>query len=108
MGNPFDLIDARLSNIENLLLDLKHGELIQSTQPHPDKLLTVQEAAEFLNIAVPTIYSKVSLRELPHHKRGKRLYFSLDDLIAYVKDGKRLTWEERKALSNTKKGLKNG
>ncbi len=22
--NPFDLIDARLSNIENLLLDIKH------------------------------------------------------------------------------------
>ena len=25
MQNPFDVIDARLSNIENLLLDIKHG-----------------------------------------------------------------------------------
>jgi hypothetical protein len=25
MRNPFDVIDARLSNIEDLLLDIKHG-----------------------------------------------------------------------------------
>jgi hypothetical protein len=36
MSNPFDIIDARLSNIENLLLDIKHS-------PHSAKLIECNE-----------------------------------------------------------------
>ena len=37
-----------------------------------EKLLNIQEAAQFLNLAIPTLYSKVSKGELPVMKRGKR------------------------------------
>jgi excisionase family DNA binding protein len=74
-----------------------------------EKLLNVQQAAEFLGLSVPTIYSKVSRNELPVMKRSKRLYFSNIELLAYLKAGKKLTGEElkeaaEKYVSERKKG----
>ena len=62
-----------------------------------DELLTVVQAASFLKLAVPTIYSKVSLGELPVMKRGKRLYFSSTELLDYLKDGRKKTNSEIEA-----------
>lgn len=59
------------------------------TTEQPEQLLTIQEAAQFLNLTVPTIYSKVSKGELPVMKRSKRLYFSSTELMEYLKDGRK-------------------
>ena len=40
----------------------------------PDQLFTIEQAAEFLNLTKPTIYSLVSRSEIPVMKRSKRLY----------------------------------
>jgi excisionase family DNA binding protein len=63
----------------------------QTVKPtdHPEQLLTIQEAAEFLKLTVPTIYSKVSKGELPVMKRSKRLYFSRTELLEYLKQGRK-------------------
>ncbi len=87
MNNPFETIEARLSNIENLILDLKHQPQQVKLQEKTEEFLTVQEAADFLNLTVPTIYSKVSKGELPVMKRSKRLYFSSIQLMEYIKEG---------------------
>lgn len=84
MNNPFELIDRRLSNIENILLDIKHAPKEQA-----DELLTVPQTAEFLNLTIPTIYGKVNKHELPVMKRGGRLYFSRTELMNYLKAGSR-------------------
>jgi len=55
----------------------------------PEQLLTIQEAAEFLSLTVPTMYSKVSKGELPVMKRSKRLYFSRTELLEYIKYGRK-------------------
>lgn len=81
------------------------------TTEQPEQLLTIQEAAQFLNLTVPTIYSKVSKGELPVMKRSKRLYFSRTELLEYLKDGRKKSNAEIEAeakayLLNNKKGLK--
>jgi len=58
------------------------------------ELITIKQAAEFLSLSVPTIYSKVSKGELPFMKVSKRLYFSREDLTSYVKNGRRNTVQE--------------
>lgn len=85
----------------------------QTVEPteQPEQLLTVQEAAQFLNLTVPTIYSKVSKGELPVMKRSKRLYFSSTELMEYLKDGRKksnaeIEQEAKAYLSNNKKALK--
>lgn len=59
-----------------------------------DDFINVDQAAEFLGITKATIYSKVSRRELPSMKRGKRLFFSKEELIGYLRKGRRKTNEE--------------
>ena len=113
MKNPFNEIEERLNNIENLIFELKNKPNQVEQKAASEQLLTIQEAAQFLNLTVPTIYSKVSKRELPVMKRGKRLYFSSIELMEYLKGGKRksnaeLEDEAKAYLSNNKKGLKNG
>lgn len=101
MTNPFETINARLSNIENLILDLKHQpKPIEQIEPK-DKLLSIKEASEFLSLSVPTIYSKVSRNELPYMKRSKRLYFSSAELMDYIKAGRKQTTAEIEAEANS-------
>ena len=85
--------------------------IVKNVEPREqaDQYLTVEEAAEFLSLSIPTIYSKVSKRELPYMKRGKRLYFSREDLESYLEDGRVKTIKEveREAdrfLSTQRKG----
>lgn len=113
MNNPFEVIEARLSSIENLILDLKHKPTKVEPTDQPEQLLTIQEAAEFLSLTVPTMYSKVSKGELPVMKRSKRLYFSRTELLEYLKDGRKksnteIEQEANAYLLNNKKGLNNG
>lgn len=94
MINPFETIEARLNNIEALLLDLKHNPNEKGIKTATTEFLTVHEAANFLSLAVPTIYSMVSRKELPVMKRSKRLYFSRLELMNYLKAGRNRTLKE--------------
>ena len=112
MNNPFEVIEARLSSIETLILDLKYQPIKVGPNEPSEQLLTVQEAAQFLNLTVPTIYSKVSKGELPVMKRSKRLYFSNLELMEYLKEGRKKSnaevEKEAEAYLSNKKGLNYG
>ena len=71
-------------------------ESIVSSKPdqQENKLLTIDQAAKFLNLSKSTVYSKVSKGELPYMKKGKRLYFSQEELVGYIKSGKIKTVDE--------------
>lgn len=114
MINPFEIIEARLNNIENLILDLKH-QLTGKDEftEQPDQFLTTQQTADFLGLPIPTIYGLVSHRKIPHNKVNNRLYFSKQELIDWIKAGRRKTDTEIKAevekyLSKRKKGFNDG
>ena len=70
--------------------------VIKNLQPQDpaEQYLSVDETAKFLNLSVPTIYSKVARRELPYMKRGKRLYFARKDLETYLQGGRVKTVRE--------------
>ena len=109
MNNPFEAIEAKLSNIESLLLDIKHPP--QQIDKKKDQLLTVPEAADFLSLTVPTVYSKVSRGELPCMKKFRRLYFSREELMNLLKEGRKKTNAEIEDEAHTylkKKGGNNG
>lgn len=60
-------------------------------KPH---LLTVQQAAVFLKLSVPTLYGFTHNATIPFCKKGKRLYFSKEDLSSWVKTGRHRTKDE--------------
>ena len=84
------MLTKEVSELKQLLLQKSEKQ----ETPSAEQLLSVQQAAGFLNLSVPTIYSKVSRGELPVMKRGKKLHFSSTDLMQYLKDGRKLTNSE--------------
>lgn len=96
MDNPFSRIDQRLKNLEQLISELAEQGKQAATDEGSD-LLTIEEAGELLRLSKATIYSKCSLKELPYMKRGKRLFFSREELLAYLKTGRKRTLDEIQA-----------
>ncbi len=81
-------LHEKLENIERLLQS-------QSNPTNSQKsLFTAREAAKFLSLALPTVYSMVSKGKLPYMKRSKRLYFDRDELMEYLKKGRQQTNKE--------------
>jgi excisionase family DNA binding protein len=109
LPNAVTMLIKEVSELKSLLIEKQE----QTPITPPEQLLTIQEAAEFLSLTVPTIYSKVNRKELPFMKRGKRLYFSSTELMEYVKAGRKksnaeIEQEAKAYLLNNKKGLNNG
>ena len=81
-------LHEKLINIEQILLNQEHG------QTHEDQILTIQQAAELINLSISTIYGLVQRRAIPVSKQSKRLYFSRDELINWIKAGRKKTAQE--------------
>ena len=94
----------KLTNIERLLLQKSN----EHHHPEADQLLTIKQAAEMLTLSVPTIYGLVHDAKIPVSKKGKRLYFSRQELTDWIKSGRKKTSAEISAeaenyLANHKK-----
>jgi excisionase family DNA binding protein len=83
--------------IQNAVRKALGEKLNVAPQPEPDQIFTAQETADFLGLALPTVYTKSSRGELPGSKRGKRLYFSKRELTEYIQQGRRKTGAEIEA-----------
>ncbi len=81
--------------ISGLYLRLDKLELLlnghNSSATAIDKLLTIDEAAEFLNLSKATLYSYTQRNAIPFSKLSKRLYFSQVELTEWIKLGRKKT-----------------
>ncbi|EOR94205.1 DNA binding domain, excisionase family [Arcticibacter svalbardensis MN12-7] len=92
----------KLSVIEKLLLEF------QGQHEEPNEMMSISKAAEFLKLSVPTIYSKVSRKQIPVCKQGKRLYFYRSELREWIKSGRlRTTVDIRREAENRLSKYKN-
>jgi excisionase family DNA binding protein len=91
----FDQLPQAVSKLQDKLESIE--QLLLHQHEHPpgyEELLTITNAAKFLNLSVPTIYSKVCRKEIPVNKRGKRLYFYQSELTEWIKSGRKKTADE--------------
>ena len=79
----------KLDNIERLIL--AQGNPASS---EADQILTIEEAAAFARLSKATLYGLVSRSEIPSMKKGKRLYFSKQELTEWIKAGRKKTVSE--------------
>lgn len=93
----FDDLPIMVGQIKKTIEEVKQLQVQLNSQINitpQDQLLNIQEAAGLLNLAVPTVYSLVNRREIPHMKRGKKLFFSKEELLSFIKSGRRKTRAE--------------
>jgi len=65
-----------------------------------ERPIGVSKAAQLLLLSVPSIYRKSKNLEIPHFKKGNRLYFYESELEAWLKDGQKLTQDQLDVLSD--------
>lgn len=85
MTNPFENLDARLASLESKLDRLLTK---QPTAPAPE-VGGIELAQQVTRLSKPRLYILVSAREIPHAKRGNKLYFNRAELLEWVAAGKR-------------------
>lgn len=92
----------------DLLTDLVNravnGDSDNTTLGDGDKVF-VEGAAKMMNKTKATIYAMTHRNEIPHYKRGNRLYFSKKEIQEYLKAGRVKTVEEIQsdAMENLKR-----
>jgi len=91
MENPFELINERLERIENLLKNIynKRGDLDGCFSG--SIVMNTKSVATYLDLSVSCIYKLTCTREIPHSKRGKRLYFDKNEIDKWVMENKCFT-----------------
>lgn len=82
------LLLEKITCIEMLLENLPHNQ--QDTV----SMLTITEAAAFLDVSVASLYTRVSRREIPVYKPGRRLYFNQQELLDWMMASRRKTGPE--------------
>lgn len=88
MNNPFEVIEARLSSIENLLLDLKHQPRQVDSSVNPNERLTRKQVSQQYNICTGTIHNLMKRGALAYEKVGRKTLFRRQDVEQYFKSKK--------------------
>lgn len=95
MENPFEIIIEKLNSIENLLLEITSRSTVREhSNLSSDELMSVKRTAEYLSLAVSTIYQLTHKREIPHIKKGKHLYFRKEEVNKWLTESRRKTRAE--------------
>lgn len=64
--------------------------LPQKDDPLPE-YMSIDQASQFLNLAVPTLYGLTSKRQVPFIKKSKKLYFLKSQLEKWLNDSHKKT-----------------
>jgi excisionase family DNA binding protein len=88
VDNPFEVIDRRLGNIESLLVELT-THLRGSIPINKPEIGGIELAQEVTRLSKARIYALVSARQIPHAKRGNKLYFTRSELQEWITVGQR-------------------
>jgi len=60
-------------------------------------LMTIEETAEFIHMAVPSVYGLVHRKQIPYIKRGQRLIFEKKQIFEWLISGRQKTRKEIQA-----------
>lgn len=89
MNNPFETINQRLSNIENLLLDIKH----KPVEKEKSENLTVKETAKLLKVSEQSIHNYIKKGFLNAQKIGRILLIKRVDVELSLQEVKSLKYK---------------
>lgn len=103
----FDSLPRAISLLYSEVKEIKSLILKTAAAEPGDKLMSIEETSEFLHVKKQTLYAYVSKGIIPYNKRAGRLYFSKNDLIDWIKDGNKRSFdveEEARKIISKKKG----
>lgn len=111
----FNDLPTAVTRLTNEVSELKSLLLKKAEAPteQPEQWLDLNDLIQYdpEKRTKPTWYSKISRNEVPHYKRGKKVYFLKSEIDEWLKQGKcksnaEIEKEADAYLSNKIKGLK--
>lgn len=88
MSNPFEVLEQRLSNIENLLLDIKHPP--KQTE---NKLYSVKELAAYAGVSELSIRNYIIEGKIKAKKIGRRIFIEQSQFENSLEEVKSLKYK---------------
>ena len=88
MSNPFESIENRLSNIESLLLDIKH-----KPQETENKLHSVKSLALLSGVSELTVRNWVTEGKIQAKRIGRRLFIEQNQFAKGLEEVKSLKYK---------------
>jgi hypothetical protein len=89
MNNPFETINARLSNIENILLDIKHETAEPPQLPiQPKRLYGDKAAADHIGCTHLTMSKLRKSGKVRYYSIGRRYFYYAHELDEDLRGGK--------------------
>lgn len=87
----FDQLPAFVAGLRDMLVSVmeKLDTIIAAPKTEEDMhtVLDIKEASELVGKTVGTLYTLTSQKAIPFSKRGNKLYFFRDELLAWIKAG---------------------
>ena len=66
-----------------------------------DDILEFEGALKLTGYAAPTLYAKTAKGEIPHFKKGRKLFFKRSELIKWIEEGRRKTKKDLNELAES-------
>ena len=66
-----------------------------------ENLLVFEGALKLTGYAAPTLYAKTAKGEIPHYKKGRKLFFKRSELIKWIEEGRRKTKKDLNELAES-------
>ena len=98
-----------VSELTEQVIELK--KMVSELKPSSSEkrvLIEIEDACRIIHKAKATIYTLVRKGILPAYKKGKKLYFYEDELLAWVENGRKKTSEQNydEVLANMQNGMR--
>lgn len=87
-SNPFEIIEQRLSNIENLLLDIKHNP-----KEETEKIFSVKELADYAGVSELSIRNWILEGKIKAEKIGRKILIRQSQFENGLKEVKSLKYK---------------
>ena len=89
MTNPFEVIEAKLTNIELLLIERKYADLPKSVSDLDDDLITENEAKQILLVSKVTLKKWRDQGSIKFYRIGTRIRYRKSDLLKALEGKKK-------------------
>ena len=98
----FEHLPKLVADLKTEVKEMK-ALLLQKAEPQPEinNPIGIKDVAKLTGLTVPTLYRYCQQNEIPYQKKGNRLYFFREEIVAWIKTGRQKTLREIKSDSDT-------
>jgi excisionase family DNA binding protein len=105
----FEQLPNVIADLQKEVREMKALILQQGKPQQTNNPINIQEVAKLTGLSVPTLYGYCQRGEIPYNKKGNRNYFFRNEIIDWLKQGRKKTIKEIEEeadnyLSKSKKG----